>query len=548
MSKALLVAQREYVENMRTKTFWFGILAAPIGIVLFYALMFLLADKTDVRKYIVLDNSQSKTDGEQWLSKKVFARAKSEHVRKKAIEAIDSAFDKNLPKGRPLRGLFDAERGDKKISKWILSFGNSPMDAIAKVMDTQKRMKAASEALVAAESDPAKKTALERELVEDKEALKKIGTEIQATLRDVMESTDIHKNFERVAFTPTGDDAESVLTKKLQDDEIFAYFVIGKDPLSRSHGSRYISNNLTDHKLRSWFARHATEVVRDANIQRLKKKKGLDNSDVASIRASFSFTERKVNSDGTTDDVETSDKALKYAPIAFVYVLWLAIFIAAQMLLTNTVEEKSNRIIEVLLSSVSPVQLMHGKIYGIALTGLTIVGSWALFLYLGVKFAPSIIPSSATMIAKIGLDKIVSDPLYLGSFLAYFLVGYLFYAAILVAIGSVCNSLKEAQNLMQPVMFALFVPLATMVPIANDPNGTLAKTITYIPLYTPFAMMNRAGGPPPLWEWFASSALILVSLWIAFRGAAKVFRIGVLMTGKPPKITEIIKWMRAPVK
>jgi len=101
---------------------------------------------------------------------------------------------------------------------------------------------------------------------------------------------------------------------------------------------------------------------------------------------------------------------------------------------------------------------------------------------------------------------------------------------------------------MQPVILALMVPLATMFPIANDPNGTLAKVMTYIPIYTPFAMMNRAGGPPPAWEWIASSALILVSLWIAFRGAAKVFRIGVLMTGKPPKIREIIRWMRAPVR
>ena len=133
-------------------------------------------------------------------------------------------------------------------------------------------------------------------------------------------------------------------------------------------------------------------------------------------------------------------------------------------------------------------------------------------------------------------------------FIAYFITGYLFYAAILVAIGSVCDSLKEAQNLFQPVMFALFVPLATMFPITRDPNGTLAQIITYIPLYTPFAMMNRASGPPPLWEYILSSIVIVVSVWLAFRGAAKVFRVGVLMTGKPPKIREILRWMRAPVK
>jgi len=82
----------------------------------------------------------------------------------------------------------------------------------------------------------------------------------------------------------------------------------------------------------------------------------------------------------------------------------------------------------------------------------------------------------------------------------------------------------------------------------KETSAAIARVMTYIPLYTPFAMMNRAGGPPDVWEYLASSAVILVTLWLFFRGAAKVFRIGVLMTGKPPRIGEILRWMRAPVK
>ncbi len=81
----------------------------------------------------------------------------------------------------------------------------------------------------------------------------------------------------------------------------------------------------------------------------------------------------------------------------------------------------------------------------------------------------------------------------------------------------------------------------------QDPNGTVARIFTYIPIYTPFLMMNRAGGPPPLWEYGASTVLILVSLVIAFWGAAKIFRVGILMTGKPPRIREILRWLRAPI-
>ncbi len=119
--------------------------------------------------------------------------------------------------------------------------------------------------------------------------------------------------------------------------------------------------------------------------------------------------------------------------------------------------------------------------------------------------------------------------------------------SLLVAIGSVCNSLKEAQSLMQPVMVLLFIPLIAMIPVMNNPNGTIAQVLTYVPVWTPFLMMNRAAGPPPAWEYVATSVLLVVTIVVAFWGAGKIFRIGVLMTGKPPKIREILGWLRAPV-
>jgi ABC-2 type transport system permease protein len=531
MNKTILVAQREFMENMKTKTFWLGILAAPIGIVLFYAVMFLLVDKTDVRTYAVLDESSSTEFGESWLSQKVKARAQEQRQR----DRLDEAYAEALPAGRPLRVVIDEVIKPKRFSTWVFDLKAGGLANLFKIeQELQTKLEAAKGVLPNAE-DPAVK----QQMQEDTAALKEVFT----TLQDVNVDDDIHQSFEEIEFVPEGEDSEKILTQKLQKGEIFAYFVIGADPLDPQHGSKYVSYNVTDSKLRNWYAGNATRIIRELNVERLKREKNLSKEDVASINATFHFTEW----DDKAKKVEDSDKALKFAPVFFVYFLWMSIFIAAQMLLTNTVEEKSNRIIEVLLSSVSPAQLMHGKIYGIALTGLTIVGSWSLFFIVGVKLAPVVMPDKiAANIAEWGLDRIASNPIYVGSFLGYFLTGYLLYAAILVAIGSVCNSLKEAQNLQQPVVMVLMVPLATMIPIVGDPNGTLAKIITYIPFYTPFAMMNRAGGPPPLWEWFASSALILVSVWLAFRGAAKIFRVGVLMTGKPPKIREIIKWMRPP--
>ena len=232
---------------------------------------------------------------------------------------------------------------------------------------------------------------------------------------------------------------------------------------------------------------------------------------------------------------------MDWAPVVFVYLLWLAVYIIAQSLLTNTIEEKSNRIIEVLLSSVSPLQLMSGKIFGIALSGLLMVGSWVVFFFLAIRYLPKMLGASPGF----DLTALISDPVYLTSFVVYFLLGYLLYSAIFVAIGSVTNSLKEAQNMLMPMFLVLMVPLFAMIPVAEDPNGALAKFLSYIPIYTPFIMMNRAAAPPTTAEYVVTTLLLVVSVIGAFWAAGKVFRVGVLMTGKPPRIREIFRWLRA---
>jgi ABC-2 type transport system permease protein len=108
----------------------------------------------------------------------------------------------------------------------------------------------------------------------------------------------------------------------------------------------------------------------------------------------------------------------------------------------------------------------------------------------------------------------------------------------------VFNTQKEAQNLMQPVMMLLMVPLIAMVFVGQEPNGLVARVMSWIPLFTPFTMMNRAGGPPATWEYVGTSVLLVVVIWFAFKAAGKIFRVGVLMTGNPPKLKEIFSWLR----
>ncbi len=198
---------------------------------------------------------------------------------------------------------------------------------------------------------------------------------------------------------------------------------------------------------------------------------------------------------------------------------------------------QSNRIIEVLLSSVTPGELMMGKLLGIAAIGLTMVGAWmaALFGILSWK------AGGASDLA-LQLLTILKGSNLLLLFSVYFLLGYLMFAGFILSIGSVCNTLKEAQSYMGALTMVMMVPLLTMTFIPKDPNGPLARLLSWIPLYTPFTMMNRAAADPPLFDLIGTLVLLLASAGLALWMAGKVFRIGILRTGQPPKVIEMLRW------
>src|SRR5689334_691024 len=207
------------------------------------------------------------------------------------------------------------------------------------------------------------------------------------------------------------------------------------------------------------------------------------------------------------------------------------------MLLNNTIEEKSNRIIEVLLSSVTPGELMMGKLFGIAAVGLTMVGAWMVALF-GILSWKS---GGAGQIAGQLLTVLHSSNL-VPLFSIYFLLGYLMYAAFILSVGSVCNTIKEAQSYMGVLTMIMMVPLLTMTFIPKDPNGALARILSWIPLYTPFTMMNRATADPPLFDLIGTFILLVATTLLALWIARKIFRDGIIRTGQPPKILEMIRW------
>lgn len=219
-------------------------------------------------------------------------------------------------------------------------------------------------------------------------------------------------------------------------------------------------------------------------------------------------------------------------PLIFMLFLFMGIMGISQLLINSTLEEKSNRVYEVLLSSISPLELMGGKIIGACGVGFTLLALWA-----GGGFLAAIAGGFGNLL----------DLAQIGWFLAFYVFGFLMIASLMVAIGSACNTIKEAQNLMAPISILLALPLVLSLVVMDDPNGTVARVLSFVPPFTPFVMMARIAGvpAPPAWESWAALAVLVVATWVTFRLAARVFRVGILLYGQPPSLRQLWRWMTA---
>jgi len=217
-------------------------------------------------------------------------------------------------------------------------------------------------------------------------------------------------------------------------------------------------------------------------------------------------------------------------PLLFMMALYFGIVGISQILVNSTIEEKASRVYELLLSSLSPTQLMAGKVLGICLVGFTL-----LVLWIGGGLL-------AAGLQGVGGMLTVGQLLL---FAVYYVLGFLLIASLMVAVGSACNTQKEAQNLMAPISILLALPLMLAILILKDPNGTLATLASFFPPFTPFLMMARISAVPgpPTWQIAASLLLLVAATAVAIFLAGRIFRVGILMVGKPPTLREILRWM-----
>ncbi|MBP6679968.1 MAG: ABC transporter permease [Saprospiraceae bacterium] len=248
------------------------------------------------------------------------------------------------------------------------------------------------------------------------------------------------------------------------------------------------------------------------------------------------------------------------------FMMYLVIFIYGSMVMRSVMEEKLSRIVEVMVSSVRPIQLMMGKLIGVGGVGLTQLAIWAVLIPIVLLVLAALLPGVepgqlANMNSGIEIDpKAVEDFsgkqiiaaifnlkwwLILPVFIIFFLGGYFIYSSLFAAMGSaISEDMGEGQQLMLPIVIVVLIAFYMLFPVLANPNGTLAIFASLFPLFSPIIMPARLAFDPPWWQIVLSIVIMLATVWFFIWLTSRIYRVGILMYGKKVTIREMIKWLR----
>ena len=310
---------------------------------------------------------------------------------------------------------------------------------------------------------------------------------------------------------------------------------------------------------------HIKEVMKnEIQVQKLIAA-GVDPDILESIKTSINLTVIRMDEEGGEKETFTEIQFVLGMILAVLIYIFIMLF--GGQVMQGVTEEKSSRIVEVIVSSVKPFQLMMGKIIGVSLVALTQFVMWILLtgvIYVGFSAAvgithPEAISQGTVMTQEISNTNImdneaVQDVLnvvhsidfgtIIVSFIVFFLLGYLLYATMFAAIGSLVDNNTDSQQFTLPVTVPLIIAIISAIYIVNDPDGSLAVWLSMIPFTSPVVMMVRIPFGVPIWQVVVSVVLLAGTFvgmtWVA----AKIYRTGILMYGKKPTYKEIFKWLK----
>ncbi|MFN3835382.1 MAG: ABC transporter permease [Glycocaulis sp.] len=464
-----LIARREYLSYVATWGFWLSLASVPVFMIVGASIPALIQSSQPVRHYVIIDQTGDGLDG-------VVQAALERERREQARAALEAAS--------------------------------------LMVPDPARRERA----LAAFDADPAGLDGLP-------EALAILGLEESA-------GTFTAGNGRQIRVEAPARDIDGLRPYLLGElrvqtadgpRSLFAAIFISRDAGSGLPEITYYATNVTEQSLSGAARRALREYLRDQALQ----ERGLDPAEIRSL-SGLEPLYRNLNPAAVEEESEVT--AADWAPfivaIMLAFILWTAVFSVANMLLTSLVEEKGGKIIELLLSTVRVRDLLIGKLLGVAGVSLTLFVIWgfigSLASLAAAQFLSAFDPAIAAFISQ------AFRPGLLLAALGYFLVGYLMYGALFLAMGSLCETIQDAQTLMGPVILILMVPILILSFAMRSIDAVAVQIASWVPIWTPFIMIARLPTEPPLWEIAGTTALMVATMAAVIWGASSVFQQGAL--------------------
>lgn len=367
---------------------------------------------------------------------------------------------------------------------------------------------------------------------------------------------------EELAFVPTD---LSVEEARKELDHHFAVLYIGGDILTNAGNVRLYATSSTSLTLEERITSQIEQIIESEKL----KQYDIDNLEAILDEVETHVTMQTFRTDKAEQEQAGSSSIVATA-LGYIlgFVLYMFLLIYGAMVMQSVIEEKNNRVLEVMVSSVRPFDLMMGKILGVACVAVLQVAIWGVLIVgAGTLIMPQLMPSEvmagaqalqqgapeAAAMANLDPELLqvvaaVTNTGYIAkifiSLLLFVFGGFLLYSAMFAAIGSAVDNVQDAQQLQTPVTLPIILALLAMLAVINDPNSSVAFWFSVIPFTSPIVMMARIPYEIPMWEIVLSLGVLYASFLFMVWLAAKVYRVGIFMYGKKPSLKELLKWMR----
>ena len=348
--------------------------------------------------------------------------------------------------------------------------------------------------------------------------------------------------------------------------EVFGVLWIGEDVVDNPSNVKLYTNSSSSMSLESNISSQIERVIERERLKRYD----IENLEqiMRDVKVRVTLTNYRNDLSAEGEEQEATSSIVAYAlGVVLGLVLYMFLLIYGSMVMTSVIEEKGSRVLDVLVSSVSPFQLMIGKILGVAAVAATQIVIWGVLVCgLGATLLPSLVPADVMQSveavqagsitsAEAGLDTDMLSALSFATdmgglvtmfvWLLLFLVGgFLFYSAMFAAVGSAVDSIQDASQLQTPITVPIILALILAMSVSNDPNSQLAFWGSIIPFTSPVVMMARIPFDIPTWQIILSIVLLYISVGAMAWFAGKIYRVGIFMHGKKPTLKELLSWIK----